>query len=306
MIGLYLFLVGAQAVKDPWNEASLHAPIVELVRAHVPLSAVHSEDATPVVLMHGMGDAGDNPGMQSLAATISELYPAKYAVALSVAGGLASILEPMDQQLAEFTRAVQSDPKLRAGFDAVGLSQGNLLVRAYIERVNAPPVRRFVSICGPMEGVGTCPVNPLYEAICPLWKLDKYRAHIAFSGYWKGVGSHADYLAQNTFLPDINNERPEKNATYRENMLKLEKVVLVQALHDTMLVPRETSQHGFWPWGKEYGGIVKMEASEGYKGDWIGLQTLDMSGRLLLRSFAGDHLRFSSQWWSQTILPFFA
>lgn len=286
--------------------ASQHAPVVELLREHVPLSATLSEDATPVVLMHGMGDAGANPGMQSLARTISELYPAKHAVALSVADGLASILEPMDQQLAEFTRAVQADPKLRDGFDAVGLSQGSLIVRAYIQRVNSPPVRRFVSVCGPMEGVGTCPANPLYEAICPLWKLDKYGAHIAFSGYWKGVDSHADYLARNVFLPDVNNELPAKNATYRANMLKLEKLVLVKAVHDTMLVPRETAQHGFWPWGKEDGEIVKMEASEGYKGDWIGLQTLDMSGRLLFRSFMGDHLRFSSQWWSQTILPVFA
>jgi hypothetical protein len=55
-----------------------------------------------------MGDAGQNPGMQSIARTVSTMYPHKYVVALSVADGVASILEPMDRQLAEFTRAIRS------------------------------------------------------------------------------------------------------------------------------------------------------------------------------------------------------
>ncbi|KAJ1616186.1 hypothetical protein T492DRAFT_851002 [Pavlovales sp. CCMP2436] len=35
------------------------------------------------------------------------------------------------KQLLEFAKAVRADPKLAKGFDAVGLSQGNLLVRAF-------------------------------------------------------------------------------------------------------------------------------------------------------------------------------
>lgn len=157
----------ALLARDP----SLHAPVVELGAGSLAPSP--SDDATPVVFMHGMGDSGGNPGMQSLARTVSAAYPLKYAVALSVADGVASILEPMDRQVAEFAAAVRADPRLLGGFDAVGLSQGNLVVRAYIERVNSPPVRRFVSVCGPMEGIGTCPSNPLYQLICPAWKLDK-------------------------------------------------------------------------------------------------------------------------------------
>lgn len=116
----------------------------------------------------------------------------------------------------------------------------------------------------------------------------------------------ADYLAHNRFLPDINNERPARNETYRAHMLKLERYVLVQAEWDTMLVPRQTSQHGFWPWGKEYGGLVPMEKSAGYAGDWIGLRTLDKTGRLQRLSFRGDHLRFTSEWWAEHVLPVFA
>ncbi len=36
----------------------------------------------PVVLMHGLGDAGSNPGMQSLAQSVMTRYPGIYAVRL--------------------------------------------------------------------------------------------------------------------------------------------------------------------------------------------------------------------------------
>lgn len=303
LIALVALTAGAPA--PPTNLTAFHAPVLSLSRVRALTGALSGDDH-PVVFMHGMGDAGANPGMQSLAKTVSEAYPGKYAVALDVADGLASILEPLDRQLHEFVRAVRSDARLSSGFDAVGLSQGNLLVRAYIERVNEPPVRRFVSICGPMEGIGTCPDNPLYQLVCPIWKLDKYGANIAFSGYWKDVGAHDEYLAKNVFLPDLANERRAKNATYRANMLSLQRYVLVEAQFDTMLVPRQTAHHGFWPWGQPWGEVVPMERSEGYKGDWIGLRTLHTSGRLERLTFRGDHLRFSADWWAEHVLPIFA
>jgi hypothetical protein len=53
----------------------------------------------PVVLMHGLGDAGSNPGMQSLAQSIMTKYPGSYAVAVDVADGLDSFLTPVQQQV---------------------------------------------------------------------------------------------------------------------------------------------------------------------------------------------------------------
>ncbi|MDR3738001.1 MAG: hypothetical protein P4L40_03185 [Terracidiphilus sp.] len=41
------------------------------------------------------GDAGSNPGMQSLATSIMSKYPGSYATALDVADGLLSFLTPM-------------------------------------------------------------------------------------------------------------------------------------------------------------------------------------------------------------------
>jgi hypothetical protein len=44
----------------------------------------------PVVLMHGLGDAGSNPGMQSLAQSVMTKYPGSYAVGQGGGGGWGS------------------------------------------------------------------------------------------------------------------------------------------------------------------------------------------------------------------------
>ncbi len=102
----------------------------------------------PVVLMHGLGDAGSNPGMQSLAQSVMAKYPGLYAVAVDVADSIDSFLEPVQQQVDEFAKVVASDPKLAGGFNVVGLSQGGLIIRAYVQQYNNPPVFNLVSICG--------------------------------------------------------------------------------------------------------------------------------------------------------------
>eukprot|EP00966_Prymnesium_polylepis_P293127 6770518-Prymnesium_polylepis.1 len=136
-------------------------------------------------------------------------------------------------------------------------------MRAYIERYNAPPVRRFISICSPQEGVGVCPLQPVFQWLCPMWRSgDPYLAGIAFSGYWKDVSSRRDYLAKNVFLPDLNNELPVKNETYRENMLSLQRYVLVEALRDQTVVPSASAVHGYWAWETEESGAHDVPFAE--------------------------------------------
>jgi len=280
---------------------SLMAPEIESLGG--PVNG--TEAAPPVVFMHGMGDSGSNRGMKSICQTVPDKYPGTYSLCLNVANGAASISQVLDKQLAELVSVIRSDPKLANGFNAVGLSQGNVLLKSYIVRYNNPPVKKFISICGPLEGVGTCPRNILYEAICPLWKIDPYGAPIAFSDYWKDNGDKATYLKKSRFLADINNERDMKNMTYRANYSSLKKLVLVMAEKDTMVVPKESEQHGFWGWGNGK-NVVNMTSYEGYVYDYLGLQTLDKENKVDLLSFDGNHLRFSSQFWDQKILPYLA
>ena len=47
----------------------------------------------------------------------------------------------LDKSVDEFAAVVQKDANLAGGFDAVGFSQGNIIIRGYVEKYNSPPVR---------------------------------------------------------------------------------------------------------------------------------------------------------------------
>ena len=42
--------------------------------------------------------------------------------------------------------------------------------------------------------------------------------------------------------------------------------------------------------------------TEGYQQDFIGLKSLDESGRLIQLTYAGDHLQFSDEFWAKLVL----
>jgi len=148
---------------------------------------------------------------------------------------------------------------------------------------------------------GACPHN-LLLVVCPIFENWKYSAPLAFADYWKDATDQETYLKSSRFLADLNNEKETKNSTYKKNMMSLKEYVLVMAEGDGMVIPKESEQHGFYKWGNSY-EIEKLEDTEGYKGDWLGLQSLDKEKRIVKLSFPGDHLRFSQKFWNEEILP---
>jgi hypothetical protein len=64
------------------------------------------------------------------------------------------------------------------------------------------------------------------------------------------------WYVQNIFMPDINNEKGS-NATYSSNLAGLEKMVLVKALGDTVVVPNESEWFAFYKVGRHFlGGSI--------------------------------------------------
>lgn len=98
------------------DRPELLMPTMELppaFRPH-PSATINLEDASadhrslpPVVFLHGEGDAGNNPGMQSVCKTASDAYPGLYVVCANVANGVASISTPLTEQVEEFSNLVR-------------------------------------------------------------------------------------------------------------------------------------------------------------------------------------------------------
>lgn len=294
-----------------------HAPVID---PHHEEVADASTSYTPVVLMHGLGDSGTNAGMESLAQSVSNKYPGIYSVAAPVADGLLSFIEDMDTQVEQFASYVSSKPELANGFHAVGLSQGGPIVRAYIERYNNPPVKRFVSVCGPLTGVYDCPKElrdfPIVgQALCNWYKSDPYSGllgdlPLGFTDYFVTVDNEQQYLDGNKWLTSLNNQGNfsgnNANSTYTSNWASLDQLLLVGATEDTVVYPWQSEWFGGWDWTDSPSApltVFNYTEWPPYQNNAFGLKTLIDAGSVTFKSYAGDHLRFSTEFWNDNVLP---
>jgi len=267
--------------------------------------------------MHGLGDTCCDPlSLGKIIDWIRKEYPGIYVLSLDVKGDF--IEQTADGWLLQFNKQVddiisiiQADPKLKDGFNMIGFSQGGILIRGYVERCNDPPVRQLISVGGPNMGVASLP-QCLNGTICDIvnrvTELGVYnpiaQELIAPSNYFKDLGKYDDYLEHCIFLPDINNERAQKNALYKQRMESLLSYVLVMFTEDTIVIPKESEWFGFYDSAKN-DTIVPMESQEIFLDDWIGLKTLYDSHKMHFLSCPTNHLQFSKEWFYQNLMPLF-
>lgn len=251
-------------------------------------------DPTPVVLMHGLGDKYDSDFMKQTCQIISD-FTGGECFSANVANGVKSAFRRVNDQVNDYAQVVRTNAALVDGFHAIGISQGSLITRGYIEKYNNPPVKKFFSIHGPQNGVTGCPEKLSF--ICTAWKLSA-----VYKDYYKPMGNKDEYLAKNAFIADINNERTKKNEQYRKNMMSLDKLILVQALQDDLVVPYQSSTFGYYDW--EGNGIVEtMKETKAYKEDWIGLKTLDEQGKIKTIDTEFGHVDLRNFFWQNHVLP---
>jgi len=263
----------------------------------------------PIILMHGMGDFANNPmGMIPIRNDIRKHFNGStYVTNIPLAKGdmedqMSEFLMVMNKEVTAFAAHVRADPKLAQGFNAIGLSQGNLIIRGYVERFNDPPVVNWLSVHGPLVGVIGFPHCNFSSEICKLF--DEFLGGIAYTSLAQGILAQANYLRdplriaefyKNTnFLPDLDNE-VTVNATYKENFSKLTKLVLVKALEDTMVVPNDSEWFGYYADGSTK-TMLSMKQTKWYTQDLFGLQTLDQAGKIFFETTPGDHLQFTTTW----------
>ncbi|KAA1068006.1 hypothetical protein PGT21_024705 [Puccinia graminis f. sp. tritici] len=102
--------------------------------------------------------------------------------------------------------------ELSLGFDAIGLSQGGQLMRAYVERCNRPHVRNLITLGSQHMGVsGTAPCSGLFDLGChvlhKLIESGTVYGPMPNKKYFRDQSNLAPYMKHNAFLRDINNER---------------------------------------------------------------------------------------------------
>lgn len=111
--------------------------------------------------------------------------------------------------------------------------------------------------------------------------------------YYRNPEDLEPYLESSNFLADVNNEREEKNETYKFNMQKLENFAMYMFEDDTTVIPKESAW--FDDYNRTEDKVVKLRDREIYKEDWLGLRSLNESGRLHALVAPGGHMQLSEE-----------
>ena len=64
--------------------------------------------------------------------------------------------------------------------------------------------------------------------------------------YWHDPLAEQEYRDNSLFLADINNEGPEKNESYKENLAALDNLVPVHFTEDTIVDPTQSEAFGWF------------------------------------------------------------
>lgn len=198
------------------------------------------------------------------------------------------------------------------GFNGIGLSQGNLILRGYLQRVNSPPMKNWISVHGPLMGVGGIPeCNPeslmcqnIFSNLCKTAYSKNGQSQILQSNYVRNSMLMESYLATGSFIADLNNEIPDEAPTkvgtaqeYRERFSSLDRLVLVKAQKESVIVPDISSWFGFYKDGTY--DEVSYPDSDWFKEDWFGLKMLHDAGKVELLETAGQHTKLKRSEWKK-------
>lgn len=176
------------------------------------------------------------------------------------------------------------------GVHILGYSQGGLLARGLIQFYNNHNVKTFVSLSSPQAGqYGSAFLHLIFPNLANKNAYELFYSRVgqrtSVGNYWNDPNHRELYLKYSQYLPYVNNEILCENSTqFRENLLRLEKMVLIGGPDDDVITPWQSAQFGFYDENLE---VVPLHERSLYLEDAIGLKTLDEQQRLKIITVPG-------------------
>lgn len=279
------------------------------INNHLPSIDNHQitnvENVKPVVLWHGLGDNYNSSGMNKVKDIINSIYPDTFVYSIAIdedpsTDQQRSMFGDANVELEQVCETLSTIPELESGFNAIGFSQGGVFIRALIERCPFVKVHNLVTFGSPHLGIMELPLckDPkdwLCKARNGLLKkqvwFDSVQKRVIPAQYFRDPAQIDKYLEHSNLLADINNERVEKNSTYRHKFSSISKLVLITFTEDATLVPKDSA--AFIDFDPETGTIIPFTETDLYQRDYIGLKQLHEQNKVEFLSIEADHMKIT-------------
>ena len=180
----------------------------------------------PIVQMHGMGDFAKNPAYKRLGEAVSATLSGSKdgcplvtpqlgaGVVEDIVGGF---LRPLEPSVDYFAEVLKNDSSIAAAggvFNAIGYSQGNVIIRGYAElyagKEGYPKLNHHLSMFGMHMGVAGFPgCNMTAHAVCrslaellgELAYIPAIQAHLMQANYFVSAACHPRIVRLSRALP---------------------------------------------------------------------------------------------------------
>ena len=253
----------------------------------------------PIVLMHGI--LSDTTKMEPVVNWLRENTGGATVIPIEIGNGQQdSAALTMPEQLGRFCESIRENgPVLSGGFNLIGISQGGLLARGYVQKCADFPVRNLITWVAPHGGVYPYPDPVIYT--------NAAQAKNSYPGYWRDPFQYNNYLTQSAYLADLNNENPGPNSTlYRDRLLGLENLVLIWSRVDDVLAPPQSGRFATFAIGRFPLEVIDATKTTMWQG--LGLDILNSTGRLMIYETDckhADHVSLDClEAWKHYTLPY--
>lgn len=238
----------------------------------VPINSVNETNTSyiPIVVLHGILSSKQN--MEPFSKWLENSFNAKLFNIEIGNGKKTSLFTSMNNQLNELCETIYTIPELKNGFHFIGMSQGGLLARGYVEKCNKYPVLNLITMVSPHGGV-ILDIN---------LGINMYNIFIqntlSFSNYWRDPTNLDDYLNKCSYLPLLNNEKKHENFNkQKENIKSLTNFIMIWSPFDEILNPPESAEFSFYD---KYYTIIPLDKTLLYNHDILGLKSLNDKNKL--------------------------
>ncbi|GCC27748.1 palmitoyl-protein thioesterase 1-like isoform X1 [Chiloscyllium punctatum] len=273
-------------------------------------------EPVPVVIWHGMGDSCCKAFTLKFIKLVKETVPGSYVLSLKIGKSATEEIENsyfmnVNHQVEMVCNILSNDKKLQNGYNAMGFSQGGQFIRAVAQRCPSPAMKNLITFGAQHQGVYGLPHCPgesshICNWIRKMLNLGAYSSpiqqHLVQAEYWHDPLNEDLYRNNSIFLAEINQER-RINESYKENLMKLNKFVMVKFLKDLTVDPVDSEWFGFYKAGQAK-DTYSLQESVLYQEDRLGLKAMDEAGKLEFLTVDGDHLQFSKKWFINNIVPY--